>query len=73
LVFLSVPQVEIALARIKARVAQGGHDIPEPIVHRRFERGLRNFEKVYRKLVDSWALYDSSGPEPVLIDAGDNP
>jgi predicted ABC-type ATPase len=72
LVFLSVPLVEIALARIRARVSQGGHDVPEPVVRRRFERGRRNFEQVYRKLVDSWALYDSSGREPVLIDAGDN-
>jgi predicted ABC-type ATPase len=71
LVFLSLPQVEIALARIRARVSQGGHDVPEPVVRRRFERGLKNFEQVYRKLVDSWALYDSSGQAPALIDAGD--
>jgi len=72
LVFLSLPKIEIALARIRARVAQGGHDVPEPVVRRRFERGFRNFEQVYRRLVDSWALYDSSGLDPVLIDAGDN-
>jgi len=72
LVFLSLPQVEIALARIRARVSQGGHDVPEAVVRRRFERGLRNFEHVYRRLVDSWALYDSSGKVPELIDAGDN-
>ena len=58
--------------RIRARVSQGGHDVPEPVVRRRFERGLRNFEQVYRRLVDSWALYDSSGQAPILIDAGDN-
>jgi predicted ABC-type ATPase len=71
LVFLTVPQVEVALARIRARVAQGGHDVPEPVVRRRFERGLRNFERVYCKLVDSWARYDNSGAAPVLIDVGD--
>ena len=73
LVFLSIPQVEVALARIRARVAQGGHDVSEPVVRRRFERGLRNYEQVYRRLVDSWVLYENSGREPVLIDAGDNP
>jgi predicted ABC-type ATPase len=72
LVFLRLPQVEVALARIRARVAQGGHDVPEAVVRRRFARGLRNFDQVYRRLVDSWALYDSSGPVPVLIDAGDH-
>lgn len=72
LFFLKLPRVEIALARIRARVAQGGHDVPEAVVLRRFERGFRNFEQVYRRIVDSWALYDSSGRAPVLIDAGDN-
>jgi predicted ABC-type ATPase len=71
LVFLTVPKVEVALARIQARVAQGGHDVPEPVVRRRFERGLRNFERVYCKLVDSWARYDNSGPTPVLVDVGE--
>jgi len=73
LVFLRIPQVEVALARIRSRVAQGGHDVPEPVVRRRFERGLRNFEGVYRKIVDSWALYDNSGKDPVLIEEGENP
>ena len=72
LLFLKLPQVEIALARIRARVAQGGHDLPEEVVRRRFERGFKNFDQVYRRLVNSWALYDSSGPAPALIDAGDN-
>jgi predicted ABC-type ATPase len=73
LVFLSVPHVELALARIRARVAQGGHDVPEPVVRRRFGRGLMNFEQVYRKLVNSWALYDCSDVSPRLVSSGDNP
>jgi hypothetical protein len=28
---------------------------------------------VYRKIVDSWVLYDNSGPTPRLIDTGDHP
>jgi len=40
LIFLSLPSVELALARIRARVAQGGHDIEEAVVRRRFGRGL---------------------------------
>jgi predicted ABC-type ATPase len=42
LVFLSLPAVELALERVKARVAQGGHDIPEHVLRRRFAAGLRN-------------------------------
>lgn len=71
-VFLNLPSEELALARIRARVSQGGHDVPEDVVRRRFSRGLRNFERIYRKLVDAWVLYDNSGPSPVLIASGDN-
>jgi predicted ABC-type ATPase len=73
LIFLSLPGAGLALARVSARVAQGGHDVPEQVVRRRFDAGLRNFEDVYRRLVSSWALYDNSGPVPRLIASGDNP
>ncbi|MBM4036393.1 MAG: Zeta toxin family protein [Planctomycetes bacterium] len=71
LIFLSLPSVEVALARVAARVAQGGHDVPEGVVRRRFDAGLRQFNEVYRPLVNSWALYDNSGPAPRPIAAGE--
>ena len=71
IVFLSLPAVEIAIERVAIRVAQGGHNIPLDTIRRRFERGLDNFHKVYRPMVDAWALYDSSGLEPVLLDDGE--
>ena len=73
LVFLSLPLPDLAVARVKARVRRGGHDVPEAVVRRRFEAGLILFRAVYRDLVDSWALYDNSGPAPVLLADGDNP
>jgi len=30
----------------------------------------RNFEQVYKRLVDTWILYDNSGERPFLLDAG---
>lgn len=57
----------------RMRVAQGGHDVPEAVVRRRFDRGLRNFEQGYKPLVSNWALYDNSEPVPRLIDSGENP
>jgi predicted ABC-type ATPase len=68
LVFLSLPSAEMAVARVAARVEQGGHSIPEPVIRRRFETGLRNFHEVYKPLVDAWTLYDNSDTFPVLID-----
>lgn len=68
LLFLSLPSVELALARVAGRVRQGGHSIPEETIRRRFEAGRRNFENVYKSLVDAWALFDNSGAQPVLLD-----
>lgn len=72
-IYLSLPSADLAVARVAARVAQGGHDVPESVVRRRFDAGLRNFQTIYRALVNSWALYDNSGPTPRLISSGDNP
>jgi predicted ABC-type ATPase len=72
LLFLSLPSAELALARVAARVAQGGHAVAEDVVRRRFDSGLRQFHEVYRLIVDSWVLFDNSGPVPVLLEAGDN-
>lgn len=73
LYFLALPSPESAIARVAERVRQGGHDIPENIIRRRFAAGLRNFQDHYRPLVDTWALYDNSGERPVLIDWGEAP
>jgi predicted ABC-type ATPase len=53
LIFLSLPSVALAFARVKARVAQGGHDVPAAVIRRRFDTGLANFQTIYRKLVNS--------------------
>ena len=68
LIWLSLPGPEFAVARVSARVAQGGHSIPEAVIRRRFETGWNNFDSTYKLLVDAWSLYDNSQPQPVLID-----
>lgn len=70
LFFLSMPTAETALARVAERVRQGGHNISEATVRRRFVAGRTNFERHYRAAVDAWAVYDNSGDEPVLIEWG---
>ena len=67
LFFLWLPSAEMAVARVANRVRQGGHDIPEATIRRRFEAGLRNFFGLYAPLVDSWHLYDGSQLPPSLI------
>ena len=67
LFFLWIPSAELAIARIKDRVAEGGHYIPAEDVRRRFARGLINFFTLYEPLVDSWMLFDNSKMKPILI------
>jgi predicted ABC-type ATPase len=71
LIFLSLENVELAIARVAERMAQGGHFIPEEVIRRRFTAGFANFHNLYKNLVDGWALYDNSGQSPILIDSGE--
>ena len=68
LFYLRLSSVELAISRVQARVEQGGHDVSEPVIRRRFVKSWTNFTNLYRPLVDRWAIYDNSGPEPLLIE-----
>ena len=65
--FLWIPNVELAVERIKLRVRNGGHHIPEAIVRRRFGRSLPNFVRIYKPLADSWTIFDNSEDNPKII------
>jgi predicted ABC-type ATPase len=65
--FLWVSGVDLALSRIKYRVSEGGHDVPEADVRRRFDRSIKNFLDLYRPLGDSWLLFDNSLGTPAAI------
>ncbi len=67
LFFLWISSPELAIARIKERVAEGGHNVPAEDVRRRFARGINNFLNLYESLFDSWILFDNSKAKPVLI------
>src|SRR5436190_3928929 len=54
LYFLWLPDVAVNLQRVAQRVQQGGHNVPEEDVRRRYRRGIANFLRVYRPLADSW-------------------
>lgn len=66
---MSLPDVEMAIERVAIRVKQGGHNVPEEVIRRRFVHGLQNFER-YKLLVDSWQLYDNSYIPTILIEEG---
>jgi predicted ABC-type ATPase len=70
LIFLRLPDADMAVARVAVRVAQGGHHVAEEMIRRRFVQGWANFQNLYRELVDSWQLYDNSGEHAVLVAQG---
>jgi len=43
-------------------------NVPKADVIRRFLRRRENFERVYRALADSWAVYDNSSKAPRLLE-----
>jgi predicted ABC-type ATPase len=73
LTFLQLDNADEAVARVAQRVRQGGHDIPEATIRRRFAAGRLNFEQLYAPLVDAWVLYDNAGTKPVLLDWSEKP
>ena len=62
LVFLWLPNVDFAKSRVKMRVAQGGHNIPEADIKRRYHRGLKNLIGLYLPLADEATLIDATTP-----------
>lgn len=68
LFFLSLPNAEAAIARVAERVRQGGHDVPESVIRRRFAAGLINLERAYKSAVDTWAVFDNAGATPIVAE-----
>ncbi|MEZ5580678.1 MAG: zeta toxin family protein [Candidatus Competibacteraceae bacterium] len=68
LIFLQLASPEEAIARVAQRVKQGGHNVAEAVIRRRFVAGRENFEQMYAPKVDAWMLYDNAGVQPVLLD-----
>ena len=70
LLFFWLNSPDLALQRIAERVAKGGHNIPEPIVRRRYVAGICNLFRLFMSEVDSWEIYDNSEYPAVQIARG---
>jgi predicted ABC-type ATPase len=67
--FVELSHVELAIRRVADRVSQGGHNVPEAVIRRRFTAGRRHFEEIYKPLVTARRHHDNSGEEPRLLAA----
>lgn len=66
LIYIALPSVEYSIQRVQARVAAGGHDVPEANIRRRWPRTLDNFA-VFMNEADEVALFSNAGTEPILV------
>lgn len=62
LFYLTLPDVQFAIERVAVRVSLGGHNIPDEIVRRRFNAGLKNLFHLYIPIVTTWKIFDNSIP-----------
>ena len=69
LLYFYVDTPEQCLERVARRVSEGGHDVLEADVRRRFARSLANVE-TYATLCDFWRIYDANGLKPVTVAEG---
>jgi predicted ABC-type ATPase len=69
LLYFAVTTVDICLSRIARRVLEGGHDVPEAEVRRRFGRSIANLP-TYLQRVGLWRVFDNNGHQPVVVAEG---
>jgi predicted ABC-type ATPase len=67
LIYFWLRSPELAVERVKRRVASGGHSIPEEAIRRRYERGRRNLIELYLPLCEEWMIFDNSESTPRLL------
>lgn len=71
LIYLRLVSAAASVARVRKRVAVGGHGIPEEVIHRRFEKSMTYFETIYKPLVDEWYVRESGEGTFTLAESWD--
>lgn len=69
--YLKIGSPELAVARVRERVKEGGHPVPEQDIRRRFARSWSNFCGIYRPLADKWIVFDNSSGGPIILEQSD--
>ncbi|CAN5583212.1 zeta toxin family protein [soil metagenome] len=71
LVFFWLNNYETASTRVKSRVKEGGHNIPDDVIQRRYYRGINNLIEIYIPICDYWIVLDNSELISELICEGE--
>lgn len=68
--FFLLDSEELAISRVATRVKEGGHNIPEEVIRRRYKSGLKNFFNLFLHRVDNWLFVNNSGDSYEIIAEG---
>ncbi|MFZ1748702.1 MAG: zeta toxin family protein [Saprospiraceae bacterium] len=60
LLFFWLENVDIAVDRVRIRVAEGGHNFPKDVIIRRYYSGIKNLLNIYMSIVDKLIIFDNS-------------
>ena len=73
ILYLWLNSPDLAVARVKARVEAGGHNIREETVRRRYHVGLHYLFRDFMPLCDRWILCDNSNvPFSIVAENSEN-
>ena len=72
LLYLWVQSPEIAIQRVRDRVASGGHNIPDNVLRRRYVTGIQYLFDIYMPLCDRWMIGDNTIPPFTLVAEGND-
>jgi predicted ABC-type ATPase len=67
LLFFWLNNIQLAKERVKIRVKEGGHNIPEEVIERRYLKGICNLFDIYLPIIDGALIFDNSFGKHELI------
>ena len=67
LLYFWLNDVELAIERVAARVKEGGHFIAEDVIRRRYQKGIINFNVLFRQIVDFWVVINNTVMQSTFI------
>jgi predicted ABC-type ATPase len=70
LIFFWLDSADLAIERVLTRVLEGGHNIPVPVITRRYYSGIKNLFEIYIPICDYWMIFNNSKTPSELIAEG---
>ena len=67
LIFFFLENEQQAIARVAQRVSNGGHNIPDEDIYRRFKRGIFNLLNLYMPICDNTRVFNNEHGDPIFV------